>query len=277
MSDHSNSLNLESLPTEYLQRFGGIGRLYGTQALSALFNAHFAVIGLGGVGTWVAEALARSGVGCLTLIEMDDVCVTNTNRQSHALASTIGKQKLDVIAARLKDINPLIKLHLVDDFLETTNMREYIGTQHHVVIDAMDAAHIKAGLVAYCSALKVRLVTVGSSGGKRDPQRIKVDDLGRTQSDPMLAKIRTQLYRHYKFSRDANRKFRVDAVYSDEQMVYPKPDGSVCMDKQFLQEGVKLDCTGGFGSSVMVTGTFGFLAATRAIERYLNKALKGDE
>lgn len=273
----SSNLSFEQLPSEYVQRFSGMGRLYGTQALPALYQAHFAVIGLGGVGTWVAEALARSGVGRLTLIEMDDVCVTNTNRQSHALASTIGKQKINVIADRLKDINPLIELNLIDDFLDKSNMRECIGTQHDVVIDAMDAAHIKAGLVAYCSALKVRLVTVGSSGGKRDPQRVKVDDLGRTLSDPMLAKIRTQLYRHYKFSRDPNRKFRVDAVFSDEQMVYPKPDGSVCMDKQFLQEGVKLDCTGGFGSSVMVTGTFGFLAATRAIERYLQKTLKGEE
>jgi len=273
----SSNLSFEQLPHDYVQRFSGMGRLYGTQALPALYQAHFAVIGLGGVGTWVAEALARSGVGRLTLIEMDDVCVTNTNRQSHALASTIGKQKINVIAGRLKDINPLIELHLIDDFLDKSNMRECIGTQHDVVIDAMDAAHIKAGLVAYCSALKVRLVTVGSSGGKRDPQRVKVDDLGRTLSDPMLAKIRTQLYRHYKFSRDPNRKFRVDAVFSDEQMVYPKPDGSVCMDKQFLQEGVKLDCTGGFGSSVMVTGTFGFLAATRAIERYLQKTLKGEE
>lgn len=267
----------EDLPQEYLQRFSGLGRLYSQQALPALFNAHFAVIGLGGVGTWVAEALARSGIGEITLIEMDDVCVTNTNRQSHALASNIGKQKIEVIAQRLRDINPLIKLNLIDDYLDKPNIREYIGKQHDVVIDAIDSAHIKAGLIAYCSAVKIRLVTIGSSGGKRDPQRVRVDDLGRTLSDPMLVKIRTQLYRHYKFSRDKNRKFRIDAVFSDEQMVYPKPDGSVCMDKQFLQEGVRLDCTGGFGSSVMVTGTFGFLAATRAIERYLNKALNGDE
>jgi tRNA A37 threonylcarbamoyladenosine dehydratase len=136
----------------------------------------------------------------------------------------------------------------------------------------MDAAHIKARLVAYCLAIKVRLITVGSSGGKRNPQQVTVDDLGRSHSDPMLAKIRTQLYRHFNFARDKNRKFRVDAVYSSEQMVYPKPDGSVCMDKQFLAQGVKLDCAGGFGSSVMVTATFGLAAATKAIERYLERA-----
>lgn len=260
-----------TLTQAYLDRFGGVARLYGQNALEALANAHFAVIGLGGVGTWAAEALARSGVGELTLIELDDVCVTNTNRQSHALTSNLGRSKNQVITQRLRDINPELIIHSVEDFIDDENMKDVIGKQHHVVIDAMDAAHIKARLVAYCLAIKVRLVTVGSSGGKRDLQRVRVADLGHTQSDPILQKIRTQLYRHYNFSRDKNRKFRVDAIYSDEQMVYPKPDGSVCMDKQFLQDGTKLDCAGGFGSSVMVTGTFGFLAATRAIERYLQK------
>lgn len=257
----------------YLQRFGGIARLYGQDALVALSNAHFVVIGLGGVGTWVAEALARSGVGELTLIEMDEVCVTNTNRQSHALQSTLGHSKNQVISARLRDINPDIVVHSVEDFIDEHNIRDLIGKQHHVVIDAIDAAHLKTRLIAYCSAIKLRLVTIGSSGGKRDPQRVKVDDLARAHNDPMLHKIRQQLYRHFNFARDKDRKFRIDAVYSDEQMVYPKPDGSVCQTKQFLQEGVKLDCTGGFGSSVMVTGTFGFIAATRAIERYLHKTI----
>lgn len=260
-----------TLTQAYLDRFGGLARLYGQDALQALANAHFAVIGLGGVGTWAAEALARSGVGELTLIELDDVCITNTNRQSHAMVSNLGRSKNQVISQRLLDINPELIIHSVEDFIDEHNMKDVIGKQHHVVIDAMDAAHIKARLVAYCLAIKVRLVTVGSSGGKRDLRRITADDLGRAYADPMLQKIRTQLYRHHNFARDKNRKFRVDAIYSDEQMVYPKPDGSVCMDKQFLQEGVKLDCAGGFGSSVMVTGTFGFMAATRAIERYLQK------
>jgi len=259
------------LTESYRNRFGGIARLYGLEALEALAQAHFAVIGLGGVGTWAAEALARSGVGELTLIEMDEVCVTNTNRQSHALASKVGQPKIQVIAERLRDINPELCIHLHEDFIDRDNMRELIGKQHHVVVDAMDAAHIKAALVAYCLAIKVRLITVGSSGGKRDLQRVRVSDLGHTQGDPMLQKIRTQLYRHYNFARDSQRKFRVDAIHSDEQMVYPKPDGSVCQTKQHLQDGVKLDCTGGFGSSLMVTGTFGFLAANRALERYLQK------
>src|SRR5690606_2396682 len=129
-----------------------------------------------------------------------------------------------------------------------------------------------ANLAAYCSAIKVRLVTVGSSGGKRDPGQICVGDLGRTAADPLLGKVRELLYRHHNFSRDKRRKFRMDAVYSTEQMVYPKPDGSVCQRKRALDSGVKLDCSGGFGSSVMVTGSFGFMAATRAVERYLKSA-----
>lgn len=260
-----------AISENYLQRFGGLARLYGLEALEKLSQAHFVVIGLGGVGTWAAEALARSGIGELTLIDLDDVCITNTNRQSHAVQSQIGKPKNQMISHRLQDINPELVIHSHHDFLTTKNIPDLIGKQHHVVIDAIDSVHIKAGLASYCCALKIRLVMVGSSGGKRDPEQITVGDLGSTISDRMLAKIRTQLYKKYNFSRDTNRKFRIDAVYSKEQMVYPKPDGTVCMDKSVLQNGVKLDCAGGFGSAVMVTGTFGFLAANKAIERYLSR------
>ncbi len=256
----------------YTQRFSGISRLYGNAALTALSKAHIAVVGLGGVGTWAAEALARSGIGEITCIELDDICITNTNRQSHALQSNIGKQKNQVISDRLTDINPECIVHTVYDFLTKDNIPKYIGDQHHVIIDAMDATHIKTALVAYTSAKKIRLVTVGSSGGKINPQKVTVSDLYRTHTDPMLSKLRSLLYKKYNFSRE-RKKFKVDAVYSTEQMIYPKPDGTVCMDKKVLQEGVKLDCAGGFGSSVMVTGTFGFIAAHKAIERYLEKNL----
>jgi tRNA threonylcarbamoyladenosine dehydratase len=259
------------LSEDYLMRFGGVARLYGVSALNQLAQAHFAVIGLGGVGSWAAEALARSGVGELTLIDLDDVCMTNTNRQLQALVSNVGLAKNAVLTRRLLDINPELRIHSITDFLNLENITSYIDTHLDVVIDAMDSANIKAGLIAYASARKIRLITVGSSGGKKDPQKVTVDDLARTEGDPMMVKIRARLYRQYKFARDENRKFRVDAIYSSEQMVYPKPDGSVCMEKQIQQNGVRLDCTGGFGSSVMVTGTFGFVAASRAIERYLQK------
>lgn len=259
------------LSEQYLHRFGGIARLYGNQALELLSQAHFAVVGLGGVGTWVAESLARSGVGQLTLIELDEICVTNTNRQLHTTQSKIGKSKNQVMSERLRDINPELVVNTIEDFLTKDNLMSVIDQRHHVVIDAIDSAHMKARLVAYCSAIKVRLIVIGSSGGKSDPRQVVSADLGRTISDPMLSKVRNQLYRHHKFSRDENRKFRIDAVYSTEQMKYPKPDGSVCMDKSFTNQGVKLDCAGGMGSSTMVTGTFGFVAAAKAIERYLEK------
>ncbi len=262
-----------SLSEDYLMRFGGVARLYGREALERLVDAHVVVVGLGGVGSWAAEALARSGVGTLTLIELDDVCVTNTNRQLHATGKTVGRSKLQVMSERLRSINPELVVHEAHDFLNKTNMRELINQNHSLVLDAMDAAHIKAALVAYCSAIKVRIVMCGSSGGKRDPSRVEVLDLGHTTSDAMLAKVRTQLYRRYNFAKESGRKFRVDAVISTEQMVYPKPDGSVCMTKQVLDSGVKLDCTGGFGSSVMVTGSFGFMAAQKAVDRILKLGL----
>ncbi|WP_370980247.1 tRNA cyclic N6-threonylcarbamoyladenosine(37) synthase TcdA [Agaribacterium sp. ZY112] len=259
---------------DYQMRFGGIGRLYGTQAQQQLAKAHMAVIGLGGVGSWAAEALARSGIGKLTLIELDDICVTNSNRQLHALSDTVGQNKLDVMAQRLKLINPAIELNCVHDFLTQRNAAELIDGDVDVIIDAIDSVNVKASLVAYCIRSKQRLICVGSSGGKSDPNQIDVCDLGHTEYDPLLAKLRNQLYRHHKFTRTSRRKFRVDAIYSREAIVYAKPDGSVCTDKKAMIDGVKLDCAGGLGSSVMVTGSFGFSAAARAVWRYLEQCSK---
>lgn len=262
------------LSTEYLYRFGALGRLYGQRALPWLAQAHFAVVGLGGVGSWTAEALARSGIGQLTLIDLDDVCITNTNRQSHTLMSTVGQPKLEATTDRLLQINPELVVNGIYDFLSAANISTYVGEHHDVVIDAMDATRTKAALAAYCSATKTRLIMVGSSGGKRDPGKIQVADLARTENDPLLARIRIQLYRRHNFAKDSQRKFRIDAVYSSERMVYPKPDGNVCERKQFVEGGTRLDCTTGYGSSVMVTGSFGFIAAARAIERYLRAKSK---
>ncbi|SMF47191.1 tRNA A37 threonylcarbamoyladenosine dehydratase [Alteromonadaceae bacterium Bs31] len=259
----------QELSENYLARFGGVARLYGASALPLLARAHFVVIGLGGVGTWAAEALARSGIGELTLIELDDICITNTNRQLHATSQHIGQSKNTVISERLQAINPELTLNTIHDFLTVSNIPDYISKQQHIVVDATDSVHVKAALAAFCSANKMRLVTCGSSGGKTNPSAISVDDLGCTKSDPLLAKLRNLLYHKHNFARSKNRRFRIDAVYSTEQMVYPKPDGNVCNSKQFLQDGVKLDCAGGFGSSVMVTGSFGFAAAAKALERYL--------
>ena len=253
----------------YQQRFGGIARLYGVSALEALSQAHFMVIGLGGVGSWVAEALSRSGVATITLMDMDDICVTNINRQIQALSSTVGELKSEALAKRLRDINPEITVHLVDDFLSTRNLAQMISPEHHVVIEATDAASVKAACIAYCKARKIRLITIGSAGGKTDPRKVTSCDLGKTISDPMLSKVRQLLYKRHKFARDTKRKFMVEAVFSTEQAVFPKPDGNVSQQKGVMQEGVKLDCTAGFGSATMLTATMGMVAAERAIVKYL--------
>ncbi|MFA0810138.1 tRNA cyclic N6-threonylcarbamoyladenosine(37) synthase TcdA [Microbulbifer epialgicus] len=261
-----------SLSEQYLQRFGGIGRLYGNRALETLSSAHMLVVGIGGVGSWTAEALARSGVGSLTLIDLDDICITNTNRQSHALAATIGSMKIEVMAERLRQINPEIQVNSIEDFIATDNLAELIDpgrTPIDIVVDAIDNARVKAALIAYCKARKLRLITIGSAGGKRSPQAIECTDLGRTINDPMLAKVRQHLYRFHNFQKSRKRLFGIDAIYSSEAMVYPKPDGQVCQQKSAMQDGVKLDCSGGFGAATMVTGTFGFIAAGKAIERLL--------
>jgi len=261
----------------YQQRFSGIARLYGSEALAQLAQAHMLVAGLGGVGSWSAEALARSGVGHITLVDLDDICITNSNRQIHALQGSIGQPKTAIMQDRLLAINPEMRITVVDDFLAKENITQLVTPEHDMIIEATDAATIKAAMIAYCSARKIGIVTVGSAGGKRDPRAVTSDDLARTCSDPMLAKVRQHLYKFYRFARDSNRKFRVDAIYSTEQMVYPKPNGEVCQQKAVLQAGhtsVKLDCTSGFGSSTMVTATFGLIAASRAIERFLMAAAK---
>lgn len=261
-----------ALTSGYRERFGALARLYGQEALERLARAHFAVVGLGGVGSWAAEALARTGVGELTLIELDGVCVTNTNRQLHALEGTVGQSKNRVVSERLMAINPELKLHSEEQFLTPNNIEILIDGRHNAVIDAIDSAHIKARLAAHCSRDKQRLVTVGSSGGKRDPLRLQQSDLAITTHDPMLRKVRNLLYRHHGFRKDGKKRFRVDAIYSDEPMHYPQPDGSVCAGHKGVPDpdsGVKLDCGGGLGSVVMVTASFGFAAASRAVERYL--------
>lgn len=263
---------MSTFSQSYQQRFSGIGRLYGLERQKYLARASFVVIGLGGVGSWAAESLVRTGIGEITLIDLDEVCVTNTNRQLHAVASEIGQSKATVLSHRLTDINPELTIHTIEDFITLDNIPELITPQHDIVIDAIDMAHTKAGLIAYCLARKIGIVTVGSAGGKCDPGQVTYSDLARTESDPLLAKVRQDLFRTYKFAKDRNRRFRIDAIYSKEPLVYPKPDGSVCTQKHAFSSGTKLDCTGGMGASTMVTGTFGFHAAARGITRYLMKA-----
>ncbi|WP_443190483.1 tRNA cyclic N6-threonylcarbamoyladenosine(37) synthase TcdA [Pseudomonas indica] len=248
-------------------RFGGIARLYGREGLERLAAAHVTVVGIGGVGSWAAEALARSGVGEISLFDLDDVCVTNTNRQIHALEGVIGKPKVEVMAERIRAINPACVVHAVADFVTRETMAEYITEQLDCVIDCIDSVPAKAALIAWCKRRKIQIITTGGAGGQIDPTQIQVADLNKTFNDPLAARVRSTLRRDYGFSRTPGRHYSVPCVFSSEQLRYPKPDGGVCQQKSFVGEGVKLDCAGGFGAAMMVTASFGLVAAARAVDK----------
>ncbi|MDW5376482.1 tRNA cyclic N6-threonylcarbamoyladenosine(37) synthase TcdA [Halomonas sp. HP20-15] len=257
---------------DYDFRFDGIRRLYGTQAASRFQRAHVVVVGLGGVGSWAAEALARSGIGRLTLIDLDDVCVSNVNRQLHALDGTIGRPKVEVLAERFRAINPELEVIADSAFVTPSNLEARIPEDADHVIDAIDSVVAKAALIAWCKRRKLGLTVTGAAGGQTDPTRIRTADLTRTEHDPLLAKVRARLRRDFGFSRNPRRRFSVECVYSDEQLVYPGSDGEVCLQKPGLGEATRLDCASGFGAATFVTGSFGFVAASRALARLAERA-----
>src|SRR5690554_3588177 len=259
------------------QRFGGISRLYGSVGLERLANAHVAVVGIGGVGSWAAEALARSGVGEISLFDLDDVCITNTNRQVHALEGAVGKPKVDEMKARILAINPACVVHAVADFVTRETMAEYITEQMDCVIDCIDSVPAKAALIAWCKRRKIQIIATGGAGGQVDPTQIRVGDLNKTFNDPLASRVRSLLRSEYGFSRTAGRHYSVPCVYSTEQLRYPNPDGSVCLSKSFVGDGVKLNCAGGFGAAMTVTASFGLVAAARAIDKLIAGARRPSE
>jgi len=252
-------------------RFAGIDRLYGAGSAARLSRAHVCVVGLGGVGSWTAEALARSGVGELTLIDADEVCVSNTNRQLHALQGEFGRAKVDVVAQRLRAINPQLEVHALAQFVTSNNLEELMTRGYAAVIDACDALRIKVEMIAFCRRRKIPIVVSGSAGGRADPTLITARDLSKTEHDILLGLVRKKLRDDYGWTRNPKRYFGVQAVFSRENVNYPQPDGSVCKTRTADAEGgLKLDCAGGLGAAMHVTATFGMVAAARAIERLLD-------
>lgn len=257
--------------SDYELRFAGISRLYGVQGAQIIKQSHFCVIGIGGVGSWVAESLARTGVNKITLIDLDDVCISNINRQLHALTSTVGESKVDVMAQRIQQINPDCEVICIEDFITQENLSEHITNEFNYVIDAIDSVKVKAALINHCKRRKIPLVTIGGAGGQSDPSQIKLDDLSRTYQDPLLAKVKNLLRREYNFSRNTKRKFSIDAVFSTEQLVYPDAQGNVCHAKQTQEGAMRLDCSGGFGAVTHVTASFAFFAVSKAIAKLIAK------
>jgi tRNA A37 threonylcarbamoyladenosine dehydratase len=250
-------------------RFAGIERLYGAGSVARLAAARVAVVGVGGVGSWAAEALARSGVGTITLIDADEVCVSNSNRQLHTLASTFGKAKVAVMAERLRGINPALAVDPVERFVTPATLAELLGHGFDLVLDACDAFRVKVEMTAWCRRRKLPLVVCGSAGGRTDPTMIRVRDLSRTEHDALLSLMRRKLRQEFHFPSNRDRYFGVPAVYSLENVRYPQADGSVCGTRPEGSDSLKLDCGGGLGAAAHVTAAFGFVAVGRAIEMLL--------
>ncbi|HTJ97812.1 MAG TPA: tRNA cyclic N6-threonylcarbamoyladenosine(37) synthase TcdA [Rhodocyclaceae bacterium] len=257
---------METQEVDIERRFGGIARLYGAAGLARLQAAHVCVIGIGGVGSWAAEALARSAVGAITLIDMDHVAESNINRQIHAADVTLGQAKIEAMAQRIYSYSPDCRLTLIDDFLTEENVALLLPTCD-AIIDAIDNVRAKAALIAHCKHNKIPLVTTGGAGGRIDPTKVQVEDLSRTIQDALASNVRARLRKEYGFTRDPKKKFGVECVFSPEQI--KRPVIEVCdvaaeeVPEQVLQG---LSCAG-YGSSVAVTSTFGMVAAARIIER----------
>jgi tRNA A37 threonylcarbamoyladenosine dehydratase len=270
-----------SFSANYLDRFGGVGRLVGRAGLERLYAAKVCVVGVGGVGSWVVEGLARSGVGAITLVDLDDVCVTNVNRQLPALDGQIGRPKVTVLAERIALINPECDVAVVHEFFTPNSAARLLTGSFDFVVDAIDRMSHKALLIAACRERGLRTLTVGAAGGRRDPTRIHVGDIGEA-SDELLRQVRKKLRREHHFDSGARKgitRMGVPCVWSSEPPVFPWADGT-CASQSEPGGNLRLDCESGFGAAVFVTGVFGFVAAgevVRSLVGVFAAATKGVE
>lgn len=265
----------EELPSEYLDRFSGVARLYGAGALPRLLNAHIAVIGLGGVGSWTAEAIARSGIGNITLIDLDEVCVTNVNRQLPAHDGNVGRFKVHAVAERLKLINPKVVIHEEVAFFTEKNADDILGRDFDCIVDAIDDVKQKSFLIATCRDRKLSLVVAGGAGGKRNPAAVSTDDLAFATNDRLLRLVRKKLRQNYDFPPENTKApFGFRAVFSTENARFPWADGTVREEPEPGSH-LRLNCDTGFGTATPVTGTFGFAAASEAIAEILTHPPSG--
>ena len=247
------------------RRFGGLDRLYGVQGAARIRGAHVVVVGVGGVGSWTVEALARSGVGRLTLIDLDHVAESNINRQIHALDDTVGMAKVEAMRQRIAHINPDCVVTCIEDFVEPTNWPGILnGAEVDAVIDACDQVKAKTAMAAWAINQKVLFITVGAAGGKRLAHKVDLDDLANTSHDPLLAKLRYNLRREHGAARDG-KKIGVACVFSREAVAPPDASCSVQGDGS-------LNCSG-YGSVVSVTATFGQCAAGWVFDQISSRSL----
>ena len=255
---------------DFARRFGGIARLYGERALERFRGAHVCVIGVGGVGSWIVEALARSAIGRLTLIDLDNVAESNINRQIQALSSTVGMAKIEALKQRIAEINPFCQVTLVEDFIDPDNIPTMLADKgFDYVVDAIDSVKAKAALIAWCSGNRMPLVVVGGAGGQLDPTKVELRDLARTEQEPLLKKVRKILRAQYGFARGEKQKYHIDAVFSMEPLQYPDSGDACAIDPNSI---TGLNCAG-FGSSMVVTATFGMVAAGQVLRKLAEAAM----
>lgn len=242
------------------RRFGGLERLYGVTGAKKIREAHIAVVGIGGVGSWAVEALARSGVGKLTLIDLDHIAESNINRQIHALDNTLGMSKVLAMQQRIAHINPKCVVECIDEFVTPENWPSILNTQVDAVIDACDQIKAKTAMAAWAMHTKTIFITVGAAGGKRAAHKVDIDDLSLTTHDPLLAQLRYRLRREHQAPRD-KKKIGVSCVFSKESVA---PADASC-EIEGDTDG-SLNCSG-YGSVVSVTATFGQCAAGWVIDK----------
>ncbi len=261
---------------DFARRFGGVSRLYGAAGLAKLQAAHICVVGIGGVGSWVAEALARNAVGTITLVDLDNIAESNVNRQLHALDGTFGQAKVTAMAVRIQLINPLAKVIEIENFVTPENINTMLNQPYNGIVDCIDDAKAKAAIAVFCRTNKIPLVMTGAAGGRLDATRIKQADLSLVSHDKLLAKVRNLLRRDYDFAKvsgfaksDSSKpaKLGVNCVYSDEEVVKPE---AACGTENSAITG--LNCAG-YGSSVCVTAPFGFAAAGLLLQQVLQNSL----
>lgn len=257
---------LPNSDVDFERRFSGVRRLYGEAGFTRLQHAHVMVVGVGGVGAWAVEALARNALGRLTLVDLDNIAESNINRQIHALTPTLGQAKVTAMRARIQAIHPDCQVTEIEDFLTADNVAQLLATRPAVVVDAMDDTAAKIALAAYCRQQAVPLVMVGSAGGKLDAARLQYADLAKVHGDRLLAKVRNQLRRDHGFPKATaagrSAQFGITAVFSDEPVAKP---AEACDTDMGLRG---LHCAG-YGSSVCVTASAGFIAAQLAMQHVL--------
>ncbi len=242
-------------------RFGGIGRLYGAAALERLRSAHVCVVGIGGVGSWAVESLARSAIGSLMLVDLDDVCESNINRQIHALDGAIGQPKTEAMAARCRLINPDCAVRVQHAFYTSKTADLILDNDYDFVLDAIDSVNHKCELIAQCRRRKIPVIVSGGAGGRMDASQIQIADLSKSHNDRLLARVRKKLRNEYGFPKNEKRRFRVPCIFSPENAVYPEQ-----CDIEAEQTSYRLDCSSGYGAATHITGTFGFMAAAHIVK-----------